>query len=102
MSDILCGYAGDREGTLMAYLYEEMTPGERAAFDTHLAACARCRVELSGLGEVRQHLSRWSPPTFVAGTDRTALPGPSSLTDRRGASVRGLHAAPRHAPPHAS
>jgi anti-sigma factor RsiW len=73
MSDILCGYSGDREAALMAYLYDELTPEERAAFDAHLASCARCRVEMGGLRDVRQQLSTWSPPSFADGRDRAPL-----------------------------
>lgn len=63
MSDILCGYQ-DREATLMAYIYDEITPDERDAFDTHLTTCARCRVELNALGGVRAQLARWAPPDY--------------------------------------
>src|SRR5262245_62055483 len=73
MSDILCGYAGDREAALMSYLFDDMAPDERVAFDRHLAACARCRVELNGLGDVRQQLARWSPPDFAPGSAATAI-----------------------------
>lgn len=62
MTDINCQYAGDREATLIAYLYDDIDSGERAAFEHHLAGCARCRTELSSLGRVRQQLSRWNPP----------------------------------------
>lgn len=81
MSDILCGYSGDREAALMSYLYDEMAADERTAFDRHLATCARCRVELGGLGDVRQQLSRWSPPNFaVAGEVATAISRQPSFT----------------------
>ena len=66
MSDIICGYAGDREAALMGYLYDEMPPEGRAAFDAHLAACARCRSELAAFGSVRRQLARWSPPDFAS------------------------------------
>src|SRR5262245_48614372 len=71
MSDILCGYQGQRETTLMAYLYDELSSEERAEFDRHVTTCARCRVELNGLGEVRAQLARWVPPELsVAVTSR--------------------------------
>lgn len=73
MSDILCGYTGDREAALMSYLYEEMAPDERAAFDRHLTTCARCRVELNGLGDVHHQLARWSPPDFAAAGEAAAI-----------------------------
>jgi len=62
MTDINCKYDGDREGMLIAYLYDDIDAGDRAAFDAHLAACARCRTELSALGGVRRQLARWNPP----------------------------------------
>jgi len=63
MSDILCSYK-DREAVLMAYLYDEITSAERKAFDVHLTTCARCRVELNGLGGVRAQLLHWAPPDY--------------------------------------
>jgi hypothetical protein len=62
MNDILCGYTGDREAMLMAYLYGELGPADHASFEAHLTTCARCRSEINGLDDVRAHLARWSPP----------------------------------------
>jgi len=61
-NDIMCGYPGDREAMLMAYLYDDIAPADRAAFEQHLTTCARCRGELNGLVDVRAQLARWSPP----------------------------------------
>lgn len=58
----MCSYSGDRDETLIAYLYDEIAPDERAAFDRHLAACEACRGELTAFGGVRDALARWSPP----------------------------------------
>ena len=33
MTEINCGYAGDRDETLVAYLYDDIDPAERAAFE---------------------------------------------------------------------
>jgi anti-sigma factor RsiW len=85
MSDITCGY-NDREATLMAYLYDEITSADRAAFDAHLTTCARCRVELNGLGGVRTQLSHWAPPDYRAsqqrsvGNPQTSVGSPRVLT----------------------
>lgn len=62
MNDISCAYAGDREQTLIAYVYDDIDPAERTAFDAHLETCARCRHDLDALGGVRRQLARWSPP----------------------------------------
>lgn len=71
MSDMSCTYSGDREQTLIAYLYDEIAPVEREAFDAHLDTCARCRRDLAAFGGLRQRLGRWQPPlprlsTFTA------------------------------------
>jgi hypothetical protein len=79
MSDILCGYSGERESALMAYLYDELAPDARADFDRHLETCARCRVELNGLGDVRQRLSLWSPPDFGTAADVASAVGRQRL-----------------------
>jgi anti-sigma factor RsiW len=62
MTDMRCGYAGDRDETLIAYLYDDIDPIARAAFDAHLAGCEPCRAELEALGAVRTTLARWNPP----------------------------------------
>ncbi|HEY6212416.1 MAG TPA: zf-HC2 domain-containing protein [Vicinamibacterales bacterium] len=62
MTDITCTYTGDREETLIAYLYDDIDPAERAAFAAHVQTCARCRTDLQALGGVREHLARWNPP----------------------------------------
>jgi hypothetical protein len=76
-SDILCGFTGDREAALMAYLYEESTPADRAEFETHLATCARCRVELNGLAGVRAQLARWVPPDYAGARNLSVLTAPT-------------------------
>jgi hypothetical protein len=47
---------------LVGYLYDDLPAEERAAFEGHVAACARCRQELFELRETRQHLATWAPP----------------------------------------
>lgn len=62
MADILCGYTADRDETLTAYLYDDIEPAQRAAFEAHIATCERCRQELSGLQGVRGRLKEWTTP----------------------------------------
>src|SRR5436190_19675770 len=62
MTDIRCGYSGDRNETLMCYLYDDITAIDRSSFEAHLATCAQCREELEALRGVRAHLTTWAPP----------------------------------------
>jgi hypothetical protein len=57
-----CGYNGDRTETLIAYLYDDIEPRARAAFDTHLLTCDLCRGELDAMRGVRTQLAHWVPP----------------------------------------
>jgi anti-sigma factor RsiW len=62
MSDTSCTYHGRRDEILVAYLYDDLDPVERAEFDLHTAGCAVCRAELVELRTVRADLARWTPP----------------------------------------
>jgi len=62
MADILCGYTADRDETLVAYLYGDIEPSQRAAFDAHIATCERCRHELADLQRLRGQLQSWAAP----------------------------------------
>jgi len=48
--------------TLVAYLYDELAPGPRAAVAEHLRTCAACSAEVAALGGVRRGLGEWTPP----------------------------------------
>jgi hypothetical protein len=61
-----CTYPGDRDETLIAYLYDDIDTAARAAFDAHVNACAVCRDELDSLRGVRQRLATWAPPERLA------------------------------------
>jgi hypothetical protein len=62
MADILCGYTADRDETLVAYLYGEIYPAQRAAFEAHIATCYRCRNELVEMQGLRERLQDWQAP----------------------------------------
>jgi len=47
---------------LVSYVYEELSPAERAGFEAHLSACADCRQEIADLRDTRHVLARWAPP----------------------------------------
>ena len=67
MTDTRCSYRGDREQTLMAYLYDDITPIERSTFESHLAGCARCSEELDELRGVRAaRVSKTQIPALAA------------------------------------
>jgi hypothetical protein len=66
MTEMQCGYIGDREAALIAYLYDDIDAVERAAFDAHLVGCVQCRAEVAAMAGVRQHLAAWNPPSVPA------------------------------------
>ena len=78
-----CAFIGDRDETLIAYLYDDIDAIARARFDAHLATCVVCRDELRALGGVRQQLARWAPPepAFAAGR-QTAVVDAASGSER--------------------
>jgi len=47
---------------LLGYLYDELPAPDRQAFDRHLASCAECRDDVTGLRGTRAHLTSWAPP----------------------------------------
>ena len=73
-----CEYSGNRDEALIAHVYDDIDPVERARFDAHLAACARCRDEVRALTGVRNQLAQWEPDLIVAGRQLSAAGPPSS------------------------
>jgi len=82
MADILCGYTADRDETLVAYLYGDIEPPQRAAFEAHIVTCERCRHELEDLQQLRGQLQCWTAPEVLrplaSPTPAPALLAPSS------------------------
>jgi hypothetical protein len=74
-----CSLTHDRDETLIAYLYDDIDPAARAAFDEHLLTCHRCRTDLGALTGVRSQLARWSPPE----PNFTRAPGQLAVGGRR-------------------
>jgi Putative zinc-finger len=91
MNENFCTYSGKRDEILIAYLYDEITADERAAFDRHLLACAPCRVELDALGDVRSSLSRWAPPE-PAGHVAFSIAAPAARQKSIGTTIREIPA----------
>jgi hypothetical protein len=58
----MCTYSIDRDETVVAYLYDDIEPSARAAFEAHMASCEACRDEVQSLRGVRQQLAEWSAP----------------------------------------
>jgi hypothetical protein len=79
-----CTFSGTRGETIVAYLYDDITPLERAAFESHLDTCPPCRDELAELRGVRAEMRGWSPPTF---SRQSSLVGQQPLDDSRQAAV---------------
>jgi hypothetical protein len=52
----------DQREQLIGYLYDECTPDERRAVESHLNECHVCRAEVGGLRDVRQDLLAWDVP----------------------------------------
>lgn len=48
--------------SLVGFLYSELPPDERRAFETHLTTCEACRAEVADLRAVRDDLLAWAPP----------------------------------------
>jgi hypothetical protein len=79
MTEIFCSYGDDRDGAIVAFLYDDPdgTGAERARFESHLPACPRCQADIAALRGVRTQLARWSPPEPTL-SFRPAAVGPPS------------------------
>lgn len=72
MNDTRCTFDGRRDEVLVAYLYDDIEPLEREAFEAHLPGCLVCRTELGALSDVRDGLAAWAPPEVLDGVGGTA------------------------------
>ncbi len=68
---------GDKE-RLVAYLYGEDTPAERASVEVHIAVCRECAAEVEGFRDVRTQLSAWQSPEIDLGYRVVRDPVPQS------------------------
>jgi len=69
---MVCTYTGNRDEAIVAYLYDDITAVDRAAFDAHMASCVVCRDEMAELRHVRSRMAEYQPPTFGAFAARSA------------------------------
>lgn len=76
-------YCGD-PGALVSYLYNDGSPEELAAIETHVHACDACTAELAALGDTRELLSSWSPPQTELGLTLTPDAVPVAAPPKRG------------------
>jgi hypothetical protein len=78
MTEFFCNYGDDRDGAIVAFLYDdpEGRGAERARFELHLPACARCQAEIAALRGLRTQLARWSPPepSLASANSRSSVP----------------------------
>ncbi len=60
---------------LVAYLYDELNPSERNAFETHLADCGPCTDEFADLSFARLGVYEWHRDEFASmATPRFVIP----------------------------
>ena len=52
----------DSKELLVSFLYDELDPSAKRAFDIHLSTCADCRDELAELRATRGQIALWAPP----------------------------------------
>ena len=71
-NDTACTFGDRRDEVLIAYLYDDIGPRDRTAFERHLSTCVLCRHELGALSEVRDGLSEWAAPDVAEGIGGTA------------------------------
>jgi putative zinc finger protein len=61
MTDPTLNACGEQEH-LVGYLYDEVTPDERARVEEHLMSCMECRAAFDGMRDVRAQLATWQLP----------------------------------------
>ena len=54
-------------GALVAYLYDECSPGEHAVIAAHIKGCVTCAGEIDALSATRRTLASWKPPDLALG-----------------------------------
>jgi len=77
----------DRDA-LVAYLYDECDPAERAAIAAHVSHCPACAEEIASLRATRTQLAAWTPPAAslgfqISGADERREPLPFTVPARQ-------------------
>jgi hypothetical protein len=73
----------DRDERLVGYLYDDIDPSSRAAFEAHMASCAVCRDEVRALQGVREKLAGWT----LGGLESSVPAHQSAIAGRRTPTV---------------
>lgn len=81
-NDTICTFGERRDDVLIGYLYDEIEPRDRSAFERHLAGCAPCRHELEALSDVRGSLAEWAAPVVADGIGGQVPRSPLRLVER--------------------
>ena len=87
MSPLSCSEMDD---LLLDYLYDELDPARRSAFEEHLATCARCTAEVAAFRRVRQAaraLPSEEPPAALSERLMAAAAGGNVVPLRPGLST---------------
>jgi hypothetical protein len=58
-----CTYP-NRDETIVAYVYDELSGAEHDLFARHLRGCVDCTEEVAQFAGVRQQLASWTPPAL--------------------------------------
>ena len=84
MSDMFYVSRAYRDEALVTYLYDDIGPSDRAAFESHLAGCSvYAHSELASLAAVREQLAQWAPPDLQVAGGRWQAAGPAQPETRR-------------------
>jgi hypothetical protein len=86
----------DRDA-LVAYLYDECDPADRAAVAAHLSNCPACAEEIASLRATRTQLAAWTPPAASLGFQITRADerqDPLTFTPREGNGAALSHGTP--------
>ena len=75
-------------GALVAYLYDECSPGEQELIAAHVKRCATCASEIDALRATRRTLAAWTPPDLALGfqitrSDVASGTGPAKILESK-------------------
>src|SRR2546426_4262515 len=77
----------ERENDLIAFLYGELDPGERAAFRGHMQDCRSCSLEFAEFTNIRESVVAWRNEALVGVTSPAIQASPVVSADGPGATA---------------